>query len=36
MCLFLTLLQTREASYSLDPTLGCYLYYFKHRDRGLW
>ena len=26
----------RDAKYSTDQRLGCYMYYFTYKDRGYW
>lgn len=28
--------QKRESSYSRDENIGCYMYYFKHRNNQHW
>lgn len=28
--------QNREEMYSQDQNLGCYMYYFKHKNQQLW
>ena len=28
--------QRREEEYGGDSSIGCYMYYFSHRDRKLW
>ena len=26
----------REAEYGRDPSIGCYMYYFTHKNKKLW